>query len=130
MTGDDIVARLREVFREVPRPGIPPGYVPDGELGNPGWDEFTYHSALVFAEQIPDHVRRAFDSPNEHVAVLLWHLSDSQRLGVFSNRQIAALLQALDLLASEHTEVFRAHGLEAQMQTVRRNLERLQARPE
>ena len=91
MSADDIVARLREAFAEVPRPGIPLNYVPDGTLGNPGWDEFTYHSALVFAEQVPDHVQRALDSPEKYVPDLLWHLSDSERLGVFSNRQIALL---------------------------------------
>lgn len=130
MSGDEIVAQLREVFAKVPRPGLPPGYIPDGKLGNPGWDEFTYHSALVFAEQVPDHVKRALDSPERHLGDLLWHLSDSERLGVFSNRQIAALLRALDLIEAEHDEVIRALTLEAKLQSVRRKLERLSVRPE
>jgi hypothetical protein len=127
---DLIIAQLREEFAEVPRPGLPPGYVPDGKLGNPGWDEFTYHSALVFAEQLPDHVRRAFDSPDKQIPDLLWHLSDSDRLGVFSNRQVALLLRVLDALDANFGEAVRRAGLEARMLTIRGNLERLLARPE
>lgn len=130
MTEEDIVAQLREVFAKVPRPGLAPGYVPDGRLGNPGWDEFTYHSALVFAEQVLDRVKRALESPEQRAGDLLWHLSDSERLGVFSNRQIAALIRALDFLEAEHTEVLHALGLEERLRNVRRNLERLRVRPE
>ncbi len=108
MDHDEIVAGLRETFAEVPRPGLPPDYVPDGRLGNPGWDEFTYHSALVFAEQVPDHVRRAFESPATQVPDFIWHLSDSERLGVFSNRQIAALAGALDVLEREFPQAVAA----------------------
>jgi hypothetical protein len=130
MTPDEIVAELSELFANVPRPGIPPGYVPTGSLGNPGWDEFTYHSAVVFAEQVPDHVRRAFESPDVYVPELLWHLSDSERLGVFSNRQIAALLRVLDLLASEFPGSIVDGKVAARLRNVRLTLERLLARPE
>jgi hypothetical protein len=130
LAGEEIVAELREVFAKVPRPGLPPDYVPDGRLGNPGWDEFTYHSALVFAEQVPDHVKRAFDSPEQHLGDLLWHLSDSERLGVFSNQQIAALIRALDHLESEQGQAIRGQGLEGKLLTIRAKLERLRARPE
>jgi len=130
MTTDEIIADLREIFADVPRPGLPPNYVPDGSLGNPGWDEFTYHSALVFAEQIPDHVRRAFYSPDAYVPELLWHLSDSERLGVFSNRQNAALLKVVDLLVREYPEAFGDPKVGVRLENVRRNLERLVSRPE
>jgi hypothetical protein len=130
MSGEAVVAQLREIFADVPRPGLPPNYVPDGRLGNPGWDEFTYHSALVFAEQVPDHVKRAFDSPDDQVPVLLWHLSDSERLGVFSNRQIAALVGALDLLEAERGDVMGREDLQARLRTVRGTLETLLTRQE
>lgn len=130
MSHDDIIACLREVFAKVPRPGVPVDYVPDGHLGNPGWDEFTYHSALVFAEQVPDHVRRAFDSPDDQIPELLWHLSDSERLGVFSNRQITALARALDVIEAEHPGAFGDQKAAARLQNVRSTFERLLARPE
>jgi hypothetical protein len=127
---DQIIAQLREEFAEVPRPGLPPNYVPDGRLGNPGWDEFTYHSALVFAEQLPDHVRRAFDFPDKQIPELLWHLSDSDRVGVFSNRQVAVLVCVLDVLQKDYGEAVHKASMENRLQTVRGNLERLLARSE
>jgi hypothetical protein len=130
MSHDDIVAGLREVFAKVPRPGVPVDYVPDGHLGNPGWDEFTYHSALVFAEQLPDHARRAFESPETSVPDLVWHLSDSERLGVFSNKQIGALAGLLDELESAYPEVTGDPKVEPRLQAVRRTLEKLTGRPE
>jgi hypothetical protein len=130
MSADDIVARMREAFAEVPRPGIPPNYVPDGTLGNPGWDEFTYHSALVFAEQVPDHVQRALDSPEKYVPDLLWHLSDSERLGVFSNRQIALLVEALDLVEAEHPGAMSGRQEQSRLQSIRQTFERLLSRSE
>lgn len=130
MSHDDLVAELRSLFANVPRPGVPKDYAPDGKLGNPGWDEFTYHSALVFAEQVPDHVRRAFESPNDQIPELLWHLSDSERLGVFSNRQIASLARALDLLQAKHPVPFAETKAAARLQNVRGTFERLLARPE
>jgi hypothetical protein len=130
MTNDDIIAELKDLFANVPRPGVPVDYIPDGKLGNPGWDEFTYHSALVFAEQVPDHVRRAFDSPDDQVPELLWHLSDSERLGVFSNRQIAALARVLDVIEAEHPAVTGDPKVEPRLQAVRRTLERLAGRSE
>lgn len=68
LSAEELIAELRQVFADVPRPGLPKNYVPTGRLGNPGWDEFTYHSAVVLAEQIPDHVRRALDSPSDQVS--------------------------------------------------------------
>jgi hypothetical protein len=130
VTGDEIVAQLREVFAKVPRPGLPPGYMPDGRLGNPGWDEFTYHSALVFAEQVPDHVKRAFESPAERIPDLLWHLSDSERLGVFSNSQVEALISALAGLEAAHPDVTGDPAIAGRLRTVRSTLERLASRPE
>ncbi len=130
MNADDIVAELREVFADVPRPGLPPDYVPSGKLGNPGWDEFTYHSALVFAEQLPDHVRRAFGSPEDQIPELLWHLSDSDRLGVFSNRQVSTLILVLDMLEADYGGVVRRPDVAPRLQTVRGTLERLSARRE
>jgi hypothetical protein len=130
MSHDDIIAGLREAFAEVPRPGVPVDYVPDGHLGNPGWDEFTYHSALVFAEQVPDHAKHALESPETSVPDLVWHLSDSERLGVFSNRQIAALAGLLDALESEHPEVTGSAKEAPRLQAVRGVFERLAARPE
>jgi hypothetical protein len=130
MAHDDIVTELRGLFANVPRPGVPKDHVPDGRLGNPGWDEFTYHSALVFAEQVPDHVRRAFASPDDQIPELLWHLSDSERLGVFSNRQIAALARVLDMLETEHPGPLTDPKAAARLLSVRRTFERLLARPE
>ena len=125
MNADEIVAELERVFAEVPRPGIPKNYVPSGKLGNPGWDEFTYHSALVLAEQLPGHVKRAFDSPQEELPRLFWHLSDSERLGVFSKAQLEMLLGALDLLEAEHAPVVRKLKEGARLKAVRERLERL-----
>jgi hypothetical protein len=130
MSHDDIVAGLREVFAKVPRPGVPVGYIPDGHLGNPGWDEFTYHSALVLAEQVPDHVRRAFESPDARVPDLIWHLSDSERLGVFSNRQIRALQEVLVVIEAEHPAVTGDPKIQPRLEAVRRTLEKLAGRPE
>ena len=130
MSHNDIMLGLREAFAKVPRPGVPVGYIPDGHLGNPGWDEFTYHSALVFAEQVPDHAKRAFESPETSVPDLIWHLSDSERLGVFSNRQIAALAGLLDTLESEYPEVTGGPTVEPRLEAVRRTLARLAGRPE
>lgn len=130
MGHDEIIARLKDLFADVPRPGIPKDYVPDGRLGNPGWDEFTYHSALVFAEQIPDHARRAFDSPGDQIPELLWHLSDSERLGVFSNQQIAALAELLDVIEAQYPEVTGDPKFAARLSGVRAAIEGLLARPE
>jgi len=127
---DDIITRLREGFAKVPRPGIPPDYAAEGKLGNPGWDEFTYHSALVFAEQIPDHVKRALDDPEVRIPDLLWHFSDSERLGVFSNRQIRLLVEALDVVEAAHPEVAAKPEVQARSQAVRSTLARLLARAE
>jgi hypothetical protein len=130
MAADDIVAELQTIFAKVPRPGIPPDYVPGDKLGNPGWDEFTYHSALVFAEQLPDHFRRAFASPDKQIPDLLWHLSDSERLGVFSNKQIGVLIHGLDVLQTEQAEVMARDDVQIRLRAVRDTLERLAARPE
>jgi hypothetical protein len=130
MGGDEVIEELKDVFAKVPRPGIPPGYVPGDKLGNPGWDEFTYHSALVFAEQLPDHFRRAFASPDKQIPDLLWHFSDSERLGVFSNRQIGALIHGLDVLQAEHADVMARDDIQVRLRAVRDTLERLAARPE
>jgi hypothetical protein len=125
MTADELVTELRSVFADVPRPGLPKNYVPNGKLGNPGWDEFTYHSALVLAEQLPDHVQRAIDSPMDQLPELLWHLSDTERLGVFSARQREVLLGALDFLQTGCKQALRRQKVKASMATVRRNLEGL-----
>jgi hypothetical protein len=130
VSAEEIIVQVKEAFASVPRPGVPPNYVPDGRLGNPGWDEFTYHSALVFAEQLPDHVRRAFESPGDQIPELLWHLSDSERLGVFSNRQIGVLLQVLGALESAHSDVTGDEKVAPRLVAVRQTLEKLQARPE
>ncbi len=84
----------------------------------------------MFAEQLPDHVRRALDHPEERLDDLLWHLSESERLGVFSKAQIAMLLSVLDFLEANNATDIRGQGLEARMSTVRQNLARLHARPE
>jgi len=130
LTAEELLAGLRQVFADVPRPGLPKNYVPTGRLGNPGWDEFTYHSAVVLAEQIPDHVRRALDSPADEVSRLLWHLSDSERLGVFSARQLRMLVIALDFVEANCEDGLRDEKTRTTMATVRRNLERLLERPE
>jgi len=109
MAADDIVAELQTIFAKVPRPGIPPDYVPGDKLGNPGWDEFTYHSALVFAEQLPDHFRRAFASPD---------------------KQIGVLIHGLDVLQTEQAEVMARDDVQIRLRAVRDTLERLAARPE
>jgi hypothetical protein len=125
-TAAEIVAELQKVFAEVPRPGMPRNYVPSGRLGNPGWDEFTYHSALVFAEQVPEHARRVFASPDDYLHDFLWHLSDSERLGVFSRTQIAALLKALDFLEANHADSIRKRKQEyARLRTIRARMEEL-----
>jgi hypothetical protein len=125
-TADEIVAELRQAFAEVPRPGIPKDYVPSGRLGNPGWDEFTYHSALVFAEQVPEHARRVFTCPEEYLHDFLWHLSDSERLGVFTKPQLAVLLKTLDFLAANHAQAIRKQRKEGlRLKNVRARLEEL-----
>jgi hypothetical protein len=130
MGAADVIAGLKEVFAKVPRPGIPPNYVPDGKLGNPGWDEFTYHSALVFAEQVPDHFKHAFETPEKQIPDLLWHLSDSERLGVFSNKQIAALAYGLEVLQAEQADVMAKPDVAVRLEAVRATLQRLLARQE
>ncbi len=125
-TAETIVHELELAFAEVPRPGIPENYTPSGRLGNPGWDEFTYHSALVFAEQVPEHTRRLFASPGEYLHDFLWHLSDSERLGVFAKPQIALLLKTLDFLEANYGPVIRRQRKEsARLKAVRAQLEKL-----
>lgn len=125
-TAEGIVHELEQAFAQVPRPGIPENYAPSGRLGNPGWDEFTYHSALVFAEQVPDHARRVFASPDEYLHDYLWHLSDSERLGVFAKPQITLLLKTLDFLEANHAAAIRRQKKEAaRLKAVRAQLEKL-----
>jgi hypothetical protein len=125
-TAKAIIHELELAFAEVPRPGIPENYAPSGRLGNPGWDEFTYHSALVFAEQLPEHARRVFASPGEYLHDFLWHLSDSERLGVFTKSQIALLLTTLDFLEANYAPAIRKQRKEsARLKAVRAQLERL-----
>jgi hypothetical protein len=125
MSEGEIISELREAFANVPRPGIPEDYVPSGRLGNPGWDEFTYHSALVFAEQLPDHLQRVFDSPEENLPKLLWHLSDSERLAVFSPQQLNVLLRVLDFLEAEYAGSIRKQKEGQRLERVRSRLEAL-----
>lgn len=61
---------------------------------------------------------------------VLWHLSDSERLGVFSARQLRSLAAALDFVEANCEEGLRDEKTRATMTAVRRNLERLLERPE
>ncbi len=90
MTAEEIIAEVDEAFVELPRPGMPAGFVPSGKLGNPGWDAVEYHRARAFADLVPALVKNVLEQPRKYLPRFLQDLGDSARLRVFTPRHLRA----------------------------------------
>ena len=125
MTAEEIIVEVNEAFAELPRPGIPPGFVPSGRLGNPGWDAVEYHRARAFADLVPDLVKHVLEQPAKYLPRFLQDVGDSDRLRVFTPRHMRAFLQVVEFLQREHTAVVAEAGATGELEKARIKLERM-----
>lgn len=124
MTPTEAVQKVREAFRDAPRPE---GLFIDGtcrceeceehnrtlsshdvdsitleELGNPGWDPICFASDAAFLYYMPAMFRLAFEDEGYYIYQLLFHLNLPHRMAAVSHSQAAAMKAALHAWAELH----------------------------
>ncbi len=144
MKKDDIIAEAQQAFSGLSRPGMfirgtckceecleheetmqsfTPDNVPLDKLDNPGWDPICFASDKAFAYFMPGLVRLVLQHTDDYVQQFLFHLENSDRIAVFTQKQARALLYVLDYLTLECSEILDNNLVVDELDRTREKLE-------